>query len=204
MDFDNGDLDDGIAGLDGFNQVVQTPQPHILTNSIQGSHIESGESIEIVCIAVCNSSSALVVEFLPSPSLAGTTKSMDLQTVADAPRSPPVELAIQHAYRGLIRPENNGATLRRAKRARPVLDVRTELTDEELKVRASNSTCFTNFIRLEATRMYYLNKQNTIRCELEFKRFEKRQADMIHSLLWDAPGSGKPSKEGPKSKAKLH
>ncbi|KAF8445927.1 hypothetical protein L210DRAFT_2943023 [Boletus edulis BED1] len=37
--------------------------------------------------------------------------------------------------------------------------------------------------------MYYLDKQNTIRCELEFRRFEKRQDDLIHSLLWDAPGN---------------
>lgn len=45
MDFDNGDLDDGIAGLDGFSQVLQIPQPHTLINSVQDSHIRSGESI---------------------------------------------------------------------------------------------------------------------------------------------------------------
>lgn len=48
--------------------------------------------------------------------------------------------------------------------------------------------------------MYYLDKQNTIRFELEFKRFEKRQDDLIHSLLWDAPGSGKPPRVGLKMK----
>ncbi|KAG8219803.1 hypothetical protein J3R82DRAFT_776 [Butyriboletus roseoflavus] len=153
MDFDNGDLDDGMALFDGLDQVAQIPQTHFLIDSIQDPHIES-------------------VEYPLSPSLAGTTKSIDFQAVAHASRSPPVELAIQHAYEGLIRPENNGATLRKTKRARLMLDVRTELTDEELK----------------ATRMYYLNKQNNIRCGLEFKRFEKRQADLIHSLLWDAPG----------------
>lgn len=48
--------------------------------------------------------------------------------------------------------------------------------------------------------MYYLDKQNTIRCELEFKRFEKRQDDLIHGLLWNAPGSGEPSRVGPRMK----
>ena len=56
-----------------------------------------------------------------------------------ASRSPPVELAIQHE--GPIQLENNGPTLRKAKRARPLLDVRTELTDEELKVSVSNPIC---------------------------------------------------------------
>lgn len=45
MNFDNGDLDDGIVGFDGLSQVVQTPQPHTLINSIQDSHIKSSESI---------------------------------------------------------------------------------------------------------------------------------------------------------------
>lgn len=49
--------------------------------------------------------------------------------------------------------------------------------------------------------MYYLDKQNTIRCELELKRFEKRQDDLIHGLLWVAPGCGKSSRVGPKSEA---
>ena len=121
-----------------------------------------------------------------------------------ASRSPPAELSIQPARVGLIQLEENGVTLRKAKRARPILDVRTELTDEELKVRTNNSTWCANLICLEATRMYYLDKQNTIRCELEIKRFEKRQVDLIHTLLWDAPGSGKASTPGPTSKAELH
>lgn len=45
MNFDNEDLDDGIAGFDGLDQVVQIPQPHMLINSIQDLHIKSGESI---------------------------------------------------------------------------------------------------------------------------------------------------------------
>lgn len=45
MDFDTGDLDDVMAGLDGLVQVAQNPQLHILTNSIQDSYIEPGESI---------------------------------------------------------------------------------------------------------------------------------------------------------------
>ena len=57
---------------------------------------------------------------------------------------------------------------------------------------------------LEATRMYYLDKQNALRCELEFKRFDKRQEGLIHSLLWDAPGSGKPPRVGSKSEANLY
>lgn len=93
---------------------------------------------------------------------------------------------------------------RKAKRARPILDVRTELTDEELKVSVGTSKSRTYLICLEATRMYYLDKQNTIRCELEIKRLEKRQVDLIHTLLWDAPGSGKASTAGLTSEAKLH
>ncbi|KAF8140272.1 hypothetical protein EV363DRAFT_1152517 [Boletus edulis] len=139
MNFDTGDLDDGTAGLDALIQASQSPQPHVPINSIQGSHIEPGETV----------------------------------TPPHASRSPPVELAIQQTYKVPFQQTNNGGTLRKVKRARPLLDVRTELTDEELK----------------AARMYYLDKQNTIRCELEFRRFEKRQDDLIHSLLWDAPGN---------------
>lgn len=53
--------------------------------------------------------------------------------------------------------------------------------------------------------MYYLDKQNIIRCELEIKRFERRQVDLIHTLLWDAPGSGKEFKlkAEPTSEAEL-
>ncbi|KAF8560345.1 hypothetical protein OG21DRAFT_1502649 [Imleria badia] len=150
LNFDAGDFEDGTGVLDELAQLVHNP----LTNLIQDSHVES-------------------VESPPSPSLAGTTKSVDFQTMRGASRSPPVELAIQHAYNGPVQRDDDGATVRKTKRTRLMLDVRTELTDEELK----------------ATRMYYLDKQNTIRCELEFKRFEKRQDGLIYSLLWDAPGS---------------
>ena len=57
----------------------------------------------------------------------------DLQTVAHSTsHSPAVELATQHADKGSNQLEKT--TLRKAKRTRPMLDVRTELTDEELKV----------------------------------------------------------------------
>ena len=86
-----------------------------------------------------DSSPEIAVEYPPSSSLAGTTKSVDLHPVVHAhtSRSPPVELVIQHAYNGLVQRDNK-TTLRKAKRTRLMLDVRTELTDEELKVSASN------------------------------------------------------------------
>lgn len=198
MDFDTGGLDDGIAGLDELIQVVQSPQPHVLTNSVQDLHIEPGKGIHIACIPVHNNSPEVAVDSPFSLSVAGTTKSSDFQT---ASRTPPVEFAIQHGHKRPIQLENNGPTLRKAKRARLMLDVRTELTDEELKVSVKSTCLSNNLISPKATRMYYLDKQNTIRFELEFKRFEKRQDDLIHSLLWDAPGSGKPPRVSQKNEA---
>lgn len=137
MDFDTGGLDDGIAGFDGLIQVVQSPQPHVLTNSVQDLHIEPGEGI--ACIPVHNSSPEVVVEPPFSPSVAGTTKS----SVTRASRTPPVECVIQHGHKRPIQLENNGPTLRKPKRARLMLDARTELTDEELKVSVT-LTCLSN------------------------------------------------------------
>ncbi|KAG9314349.1 hypothetical protein JVU11DRAFT_5141 [Chiua virens] len=152
--FDTGEFD-GVTGFDDPVHVAQSPQPHSSINLIQNTIVET-------------------VEPQPSPSLVGTTMSTDFQAVVPNPRSPPDENTVQDVCAGgPAPPEEKRATSRKNKRARLVLDVRTELTDEELK----------------ATRMYYLDKQNVIRCELEIKRFEKEQAEQIRTLLWDAPGS---------------
>ncbi|KAG1825921.1 uncharacterized protein BJ212DRAFT_1475280 [Suillus subaureus] len=60
---------------------------------------------------------------------------------------------------------------RKIKRARLLLDVRTELTDDELK----------------AARLYYLEEQNAIHRQLARKNFEKNQGRLVDGLLWGIP-----------------
>ncbi|KAI6133050.1 Rec8 like protein-domain-containing protein [Pisolithus croceorrhizus] len=60
---------------------------------------------------------------------------------------------------------------KRNKRQKLVFDVRTELTDKELK----------------ATRMHYVEDQGAIRRELQNKRFERECASLINDLLWGLP-----------------
>ncbi|KAG2044865.1 hypothetical protein BDR03DRAFT_848367 [Suillus americanus] len=60
---------------------------------------------------------------------------------------------------------------RKIKRARLILDVRTELTDDELK----------------AARLYYLEEQNAIHRQLTRKNFEKDQGKLVDGLLWGIP-----------------
>ncbi|KAI6136625.1 hypothetical protein F5141DRAFT_40002 [Pisolithus sp. B1] len=60
---------------------------------------------------------------------------------------------------------------KRNKRQKLMFDVRTELTDTELK----------------ATRMHYVEDQGAIRRELQNKRFEREYASFINDLLWGLP-----------------
>lgn len=60
---------------------------------------------------------------------------------------------------------------RKIKRVRLLLDVRTELTDDELK----------------AARLYYLEEQNAIHRQLMRKNFEKDQGRLVDGLLWGIP-----------------
>lgn len=60
---------------------------------------------------------------------------------------------------------------RKIKRARLLLDVRTELTDDELK----------------AARLHYLEEQNGIHRQLARKNFEKDQGRLVDGLLWAIP-----------------
>ncbi|OJA21506.1 hypothetical protein AZE42_05106 [Rhizopogon vesiculosus] len=60
---------------------------------------------------------------------------------------------------------------KRTKRPRLLLDVRTELTDDELK----------------AARLHYLEEQNAIHRQLARKNFEKGQGRVIDGLLWGVP-----------------
>ncbi|KAG0708845.1 hypothetical protein DFH29DRAFT_1075247 [Suillus ampliporus] len=60
---------------------------------------------------------------------------------------------------------------KKIKRARLLLDVRTELTDDELK----------------AARLHYLEEQNAIHRQLARRNFEKDQGRVIDDLLWGVP-----------------
>ncbi|KAF9229270.1 hypothetical protein BS17DRAFT_771250 [Gyrodon lividus] len=107
----------------------------------------------------------------PSSPLAGTAQSH--KSALESPSLPRAGLPVQQANDEQVAEGNNANPPRKAKRARLLLDARTELTDEELK----------------AARMHYLDEQTTIRRELELKKFERGHTGLIHSLLWDAPGS---------------
>ncbi|KAG1749976.1 Rec8 like protein-domain-containing protein [Suillus paluster] len=60
---------------------------------------------------------------------------------------------------------------KKTKRARLILDVRTELTDDELK----------------AARLHYLEEQNAIHRQLARRNFEKDQGRVMDDLLWGVP-----------------
>lgn len=72
-----------------------------------------------------------------------------------------------------VAPDDNPAepAPRKIKRARLLLDVRTELTDDELK----------------AARLHYLEEQNCIHRKLARKNFEKDQGRLVDGLLWGIP-----------------
>lgn len=157
MNFDIGD--DGIAELDEFFQVAQNPQPH--TVPIHSNAPEIGAASA-------------------SPSLAGTIKSIDFEAAAHASsHSPPVELAVQHAHEEPILPENNGATSKRAKRARPLLDTRTELTDEEINVSVNNSPCLRYKLRASGGHSHVLSgqtKHHSMRARVQEIRKKARRS----------------------------
>ncbi|KAF9453831.1 hypothetical protein P691DRAFT_771123 [Macrolepiota fuliginosa MF-IS2] len=67
--------------------------------------------------------------------------------------------------------QQTGKPERKRKRARLLLDARTELTDEELKI----------------ARAKYLESQKELRKELEQKKLEKNAGKMIEDLIWRAP-----------------
>ncbi|KIY71651.1 hypothetical protein CYLTODRAFT_487083 [Cylindrobasidium torrendii FP15055 ss-10] len=60
---------------------------------------------------------------------------------------------------------------KKSKKTRLLLDARTELTDEELKL----------------ARTQYLQGQKALREEMETKRFEKEHGRMIDELIWSVP-----------------
>lgn len=68
-------------------------------------------------------------------------------------------------------PEERTCLPKRYKRQKLVLDVRTELTDAQLK----------------DIRMYYVEGQGAIRRELDNKRFERECASFMNDLLWGVP-----------------
>ncbi|KIK78796.1 hypothetical protein PAXRUDRAFT_36561 [Paxillus rubicundulus Ve08.2h10] len=151
IDFDfngGGDLNYEMPGVDGIAEDISQP-----VTPIQSLHFELG------------------VGPPPLSSLAGTAQSHNSASMN--PMSPQAEPAAQQANGQQVVGGDNANPPRRVKRARLLLDARTELTDEELK----------------AARIHYLDEQNAIRRELELKRFEREHPGLIHNLLWDPPGS---------------
>lgn len=84
---------------------------------------------------------------------------------------------------------------KKVKRTRLLLDARTELTDDELKV------CFiTSFNDLfdglfyfcfKVARAKYLESQNIIRREILTKKLEKNTGRIIEELVWGVPKGSK-------------
>ncbi|KAF8846367.1 hypothetical protein BDN67DRAFT_39579 [Paxillus ammoniavirescens] len=149
LDFDyGGDLNHEMQGFGGVAQDISQP-----ATPIQGLYFEP------------------VVGPPPSSPLVGTAQSH--KSASTNPMSPQAEPAAQQANDQQVVGGDDANPPRKAKRARLLLDARTELTDEELK----------------AARMHYLDEQNAIRRDLEIKRFEREHPGLIHNLLWDAPGS---------------
>ncbi|KAG2159848.1 uncharacterized protein EDB93DRAFT_1074203 [Suillus bovinus] len=92
----------------------------------------------------------------------------------ESPSGPLAVIAPQVEEIDSVVPDDNPAEpapSRKIKRARILLDVRTELTDDELK----------------ASRLYYLEEQNGIHRQLARKNFEKDQSRLIDGLLWAIP-----------------
>ncbi|KAG1757590.1 Rec8 like protein-domain-containing protein [Suillus lakei] len=101
----------------------------------------------------------------PSSSLTGHS--------LESPSGPLAAIAPQAKEIESIAPDNHPAepVPRKIKRARLILDVRTELTDDELK----------------AARLHYLEEQNGIHRQLARRNFEKDQGRLIDVLLWGIP-----------------
>jgi meiotic recombination protein REC8 len=78
--------------------------------------------------------------------------------------------------------------VKKSKKVRLLLDSRTELTDNELKVSFSPSAvaiCLT--LHLKAARAQYLEAQNALRREMELKRSEKDSSKTIDNILFGVP-----------------
>ncbi|KAG2366517.1 hypothetical protein BDR07DRAFT_1274033 [Suillus spraguei] len=107
------------------------------------------------------------VEFALPPSSSLTGQSLE------SPSGPSGVIAPQIEEIVLVAPDDHPAepAPKKIKRARLLLDVRTELTDDELK----------------AARLYYLETQNAIHRQLAQRNFEKDQDRLVDGLLWGIP-----------------
>lgn len=88
---------------------------------------------------------------------------------------------------------NQANPTKKVKRTRLLLDARTELTDDELRVRSMhlrNILLFDNFF-FKVARAKYLESQNTIRREILIKKLEKNSGRIIEELVWGAPKGSK-------------
>jgi meiotic recombination protein REC8 len=120
-----------VQGFDGVAEDISQP-----ATPIQGLHFEPGEYSRPLVSPDSHDTS--VVGPPPSSPLAGTAQSH--KSASMNPMSPQAEPAAQQANDQQVVGGDDANPPRKAKRARLLLDARTELTDEELKVSAREMT----------------------------------------------------------------
>ena len=77
------------------------------------------------------------------------------------------------------------------KRTRLLLDARTELTDDELKVDTNDKledvTLLTRYFAFKVARAQYLEFQNEMKRDLLIKKHERDGVRRIEDLMWSVP-----------------
>ena len=93
-----------------------------------------------------------------------------------------------------VQPENNQPNAeypehRRTKRVKLLLDVRTELTDEELKVIYAYNlhSCGVIHFSLKSAREKYVEGQRSIKLEMERRKLEREGNRILEELIYGVP-----------------
>ncbi|KDR84977.1 hypothetical protein GALMADRAFT_131737 [Galerina marginata CBS 339.88] len=85
--------------------------------------------------------------------------------------------------------QNQGEPRKKAKRTRLLLDARTELTDDELKVLFNSLSLFSSerLVFGQIARAKYVESQKRLRREMMNKKLEKDNGRYVEELIWGVP-----------------
>ena len=88
---------------------------------------------------------------------------------------------------------NQDNPIKKVKRARLLLDARTELTDDELRVHFMHLMFILHYLTAlsQVARAKYLESQNAIRREILTKKIEKNTGKIVEELVWGVPKGSK-------------